>query len=164
MIALTREPSCRRASTIGLDSSMRRPTALTMRSMICMQVPSSLNMMSVGFEPAVPLDVDLVEAVDQDVRDRRVARAATSSGPRPNSSCRTSVISALALVQAERRRVALAVEHAADQRADLRLGVLALDPRQPLEVEPVEQILMDAALQLLIVRRSGYRAAPLADR
>ena len=35
MIAFTREPSASRASTIGLDSSMRRPTELTIRSMIC---------------------------------------------------------------------------------------------------------------------------------
>ncbi len=34
MIALTREPSFKRASTIGDDSSMRRPTAETMRSMM----------------------------------------------------------------------------------------------------------------------------------
>ena len=37
MMALTRDPSCSRASTIGLDSSMRRPTVLTMRSMICIR-------------------------------------------------------------------------------------------------------------------------------
>ena len=37
-MALTREPSGRRASTIGEDSSTRRPTRDTMRSMICMQV------------------------------------------------------------------------------------------------------------------------------
>ncbi|MNS49305.1 hypothetical protein D3C72_819090 [compost metagenome] len=34
MIAFTREPSSRRASHMGLDSSMRRPTWLTMRSMM----------------------------------------------------------------------------------------------------------------------------------
>ena len=33
MIALTREPSLSRASTIGEDSSMRRPSGATMRSM-----------------------------------------------------------------------------------------------------------------------------------
>ena len=32
-MALTREPSLRRASTIGVDSSMRRPSGVTMRSM-----------------------------------------------------------------------------------------------------------------------------------
>ena len=35
MMAFTREPSGRRASTIGDDSSMRRPTRETMRLMIC---------------------------------------------------------------------------------------------------------------------------------
>ena len=34
MIALTREPSGRRASTRGLDSSMRRPSGVMIRSMI----------------------------------------------------------------------------------------------------------------------------------
>ena len=33
MMALTREPSLRRASTSGDDSSMRRPSGVTMRSM-----------------------------------------------------------------------------------------------------------------------------------
>jgi len=31
MIALTREPSSRRASTSGVDSSIRRPSGVTMR-------------------------------------------------------------------------------------------------------------------------------------
>ena len=33
-MALTRDPSLRRASTMGVDSSMRRPTWLTILSMI----------------------------------------------------------------------------------------------------------------------------------
>lgn len=41
MIALTREPSGRRASTIGVDSSIRRPTRETMRSMIFIRCASS---------------------------------------------------------------------------------------------------------------------------
>ena len=48
MIALTREPSASRASTIGLDSSIRRPIELTMRSMICWRCRSSLKVTSVG--------------------------------------------------------------------------------------------------------------------
>ena len=48
MIALTREPSARRASTMGLDSSMRRPTELTIRSIICIRCRSSLKTMSVS--------------------------------------------------------------------------------------------------------------------
>ena len=55
------------------------------------------------------------------------------------------MISALALEQAERRRLALAVEQADDQAADFRLGILALDARQPLEVQAVEQLLVNRA-------------------
>ena len=36
MIAFTREPSVRRASTMGLDSSTRRPIGAMMRSMMRM--------------------------------------------------------------------------------------------------------------------------------
>ena len=72
MMALTREPSGSRASTIGLDSSMRRPTELTMRSMICIRCVSSRNDRGALLELALALDVDLVVAVDQDVRDVRV--------------------------------------------------------------------------------------------
>ena len=43
MIAFTREPSVRRASTIGQTSSTRRPTFDTMRSMICIKCALSRN-------------------------------------------------------------------------------------------------------------------------
>jgi len=43
MIALTREPSMSRASTKGEDSSMRRPTLLTMRSITRRRCASSSN-------------------------------------------------------------------------------------------------------------------------
>ena len=41
MMALTREPSLRRASTMGLDSSTRRPTWETILSMMRSRWPSS---------------------------------------------------------------------------------------------------------------------------
>lgn len=41
MIAFTREPSGRRASTIGLDSSMRRPTRETIFSITFIRCASS---------------------------------------------------------------------------------------------------------------------------
>ncbi len=41
MIALTRDPSGRRASTIGLDSSMRRPTRETIFSITFIRCASS---------------------------------------------------------------------------------------------------------------------------
>ena len=40
MMAFTRDPSASRASTMGEDSSMRRPTAETMRSMMFMRCAS----------------------------------------------------------------------------------------------------------------------------
>src|SRR5438270_623704 len=48
MMALTREPSARRASTIGLDSSTRRPTALTILSITWRYWVSSVKARSVG--------------------------------------------------------------------------------------------------------------------
>ena len=48
MMAFTREPSGRRASTMGELSSMRRPTRDTMRSMICSRCWSSRKMTGVG--------------------------------------------------------------------------------------------------------------------
>ena len=48
MIALTRDPSARRASTYGCDSSMRRPIGETMRSITAITLASSMNCMSVS--------------------------------------------------------------------------------------------------------------------
>jgi hypothetical protein len=47
MIAFTREPSGKRASTRGVDSSMRRPTREMIRSMIRRRCASSRNWTSV---------------------------------------------------------------------------------------------------------------------
>jgi hypothetical protein len=48
MMALTREPSGRRASTIGLDSSTRRPTRDTIFSMIFIRCVLSWKLMPVS--------------------------------------------------------------------------------------------------------------------
>ncbi len=73
MIALTREPSGRRASTRGLESSMRRPIGVMIRSMIRSTCSSSRNVLSTCGDLARPLDVDLRRAVDHDLGDGRVA-------------------------------------------------------------------------------------------
>ncbi len=72
--ALTRLPSGRRASTIGLASSTRRPTRETILSMTRRRWSSSMNAASTGVDPAEPLDVDPVRAVDHDLGDVRVAQ------------------------------------------------------------------------------------------
>ena len=72
MIALTREPSGRRASTRGLVSSMRRPSGVMIRSMI-RRTCSSFRKYAVDPQDlAVALDVDVVRAVDHDLGDRLV--------------------------------------------------------------------------------------------
>ena len=48
MIAFTRDPSGRRASTIGLASSMRRPVWATIRSITCSRCRSEANWTSVS--------------------------------------------------------------------------------------------------------------------
>ncbi len=150
MIALTREPSLRRASTIGLDSSMRRPTELTIRSMICSRWRLSLNTIVGGLEPAVPLDVDLVVPVHEDVGDVRVAQQRLERAE-AEQLVQDVDDQALALDEAERGRPRFLPDHLDDQVADLGLGLLARQSVQPLEVQAVEQLLMDAGLQFLIV-------------
>ena len=74
MTALTREPSGRRASTIGLDSSTRRPMGATMRSMMRITCSSFWNVMFDSSSLPVALDVDLARAVDHDLGDALVAQ------------------------------------------------------------------------------------------
>jgi Rad3-related DNA helicase len=112
-----------------------------------LQMPFVLERDFRGLEPAVPFDVDLIESIDQDVRDRRVCEQDLERSETEQLVQHVGD-DALALVKAQRCPVA--VEHAANQRPNLRLGVLALDPRQAIEVESVEQILMDAALEFLV--------------
>ena len=76
MIALTRLPSGRRASTIGDDSSMRRPTWATILLMIRRRCDSSLNRTVVSIEPPLALDPDVERAVDHDLGDGVVGEQA----------------------------------------------------------------------------------------
>src|ERR1035438_9492717 len=68
MMAFTREPSWRRASTMGWASSMRRPTWETIFSMMWSRWASSLKRTGVG-ELVVAFDEHLVVAVNQDIAD-----------------------------------------------------------------------------------------------
>ena len=71
-MALIREPSASRASTIGEDSSTRRPTACTMRSMMRRYWCGELKTTLLRRELALALDPDLVELVAHDLSDRAV--------------------------------------------------------------------------------------------
>ena len=69
MMMLTRLPSGRRASTSGCDSSMRRPTCVTMRVAMFMHVRVVAELDVGQLELAAALDIDLLGAVDHDVGD-----------------------------------------------------------------------------------------------
>ena len=74
MMAFTREPSTRRASTIGLDSSTRRPMGAMMRSMMRITCSSFWNVMFDSSSLPASLDVDLARAVDHDLGDALVTQ------------------------------------------------------------------------------------------
>ena len=74
MTALTREPSTRRASTIGDDSSMRRPIGRDDAVDDAHDVLVVLERDVGQLELAVALDVDLARAVDHDFSDGLVAQ------------------------------------------------------------------------------------------
>ena len=76
MMALTREPSGRRASTMGLDSSTRRPTALD-DLVDHLPVLAVVGEGEVGrLDDALPLHPDLVVGVAHDLGDGRVGQRA----------------------------------------------------------------------------------------
>ena len=89
MMALTREPSGRRASTIGEDSSTLRPTRDTMRSMICIKWRSSRNTASILVNiPFFSINTWSLPLTRMSEISR--SRSKGSSGPRPNTSSRRS--------------------------------------------------------------------------
>ena len=71
---MTREPSCRRASTIGLDSSMRRPTDADDALDDCDKGARRSGRRRRSLPAALALDVDLVVAIDENVRDVGIAQ------------------------------------------------------------------------------------------
>ena len=76
MIALTREPSGRRASTIGLDSSRRRPSGAMMRSITSRTWRSSTNCFDVSSIRPRRSTNTLRVAVDHDLGDVGIVQQA----------------------------------------------------------------------------------------
>ena len=163
MIALTRLPSGRRASTIGLDSSTRRPTRATILSMVRRRCASSVKVPSTWIDPPGALDVDRVEAVDHDLGDVGVAQVGLERSvaedvvgdllgdPRP--------------VGDRERRVVLR-QHLLQRLTHLLLELGLGQPRVvELGPEVVEQRLVHGALQVgERVRRCAGRAASAAAK
>ena len=120
--ALTRLPSARRASTIGEDSSIRRPTAETIFWMIRSRCRSSLKRTGRRLEHAVALDEDLGVAVDQDVGDGRVLEQRLE---RPEAEQLVEDVADQLLALGLVERLVLLRELLVDDVADFRLDLLA---------------------------------------
>ena len=89
MMAFTRDPSASRASTMGDDSSTRRPTAPTIRSMICNKCRSSRNLTSTFC--SLPKRSTKTMSLPFTRMSEMVGSASSaSSGPRPNTSSSSS--------------------------------------------------------------------------
>ena len=148
MMAFTREPSARRASTIGELSSTRRPIRLTMRSMTRSRWASSWNVAVTRSRTPLALDEHVAIRVDQNVADRRIAQQ------RLERTETEHVVEDLGeqrfpLRQAERRRFLR--QQLREQRADFAFRFGTLDMRERFEVQSTEQLAMDAGAQLEIL-------------
>ena len=119
MTAFTREPSLRRASTSGDDSSMRRPSGVTMRSMTARTRSSSVKRASRQRELAAAArcrscsgSTTMISVMVGSARKR-------SSGPRPSASSASSPMSASRSMLGGMRVVEL-VDDAAERVEHLR--------------------------------------------
>src|SRR4030095_5572889 len=147
MIAFTREPSGRRASTIGDDSSTRRPTRLTMRSITAMR--------------SAAVDEDVLRAVDENVGDVSVTEQwldRAKTGYLPDDL----LDDLLALGLAERGR--LLAQELTNTEPDLVNDFdFVLDLLEGLEIQALDQAVVKIDLQL-IDRAQLVRLIPLRFR
>ena len=164
MIALTRLPSGRRASTIGDDSSMRRPTSATILLMIRRRCESSVKRTVVSYSrpwrstqtsygPLTMISVTLSSA------------SSRSSGPWPRMS---SVSSAARRSRSSRERPDSACEVGLDLRRSPARGVATGSAAGVEELRPElgDHRQVDAVLELGERIRAGAspRAAGRASR
>ena len=112
------------------------------------QVPVVLERRLDAVQRAPALHEDMLVRVDQDVAHRRVAQERLE---RPEAEHVVDELGEERLALAEAERRVLFGEQLGQQRADLALGARAIDVRERLEVQPVEQLAVDIALQLEIL-------------
>ena len=144
MIALKREPSSMRASTIGQVSSTRRPTFEMIRSMICIRWLLSRKVTLGLLHLAAALDVDVLRAVDEDVADRRVLQQHFQR-PQAERLVEHLVDQPFALVAVQQR--VFGVAEMLDDQADLAAEHVAFQFADPRQVELVDQLAVDPLLQ-----------------
>src|SRR5262249_37280281 len=102
MAAFTREPSGRRASTSGDDSSTRRPTRETTFSMMRSRWAASLNSHGGAVQFAAALHVYQTRGGHQNIGDRRILQQRLER-PQAEYLIENFLDNAVLLHQAERR-------------------------------------------------------------
>src|SRR5207249_6902880 len=109
------------------------------------------------------LDVDPVSAVHQNVRNVRIGEERFE---RTESEQFVQDVGndALALIETQRNRLRLAIEHSDNETANLRLGVLPADLRQPFEVQSIQEVVVNPTLQVLILRMPNIDTARGSSR
>ena len=135
---------------------MRRPTVLHDPLDDLHQVPIVAKDDVGLLQPPVPFDIDLVEPIHEDVRNRAVAKQ-TLERPQAEELVEDVDHQRFTFLQAEGRRVLAALDDVEDQPTNLRFGLLLTHLRQAVEVEPVQQLGVDASLQILVAALPGIR-------
>ena len=161
IIALTRDPSGRRASTMGELSSMRRPKGATIFSMMCCTCWLSRKRTSVQLEAAPPLDVDLKGAVHHDLADGRVVHQRVD-GAVPRHLVDDLLLEPFLLLPGE---VVLAVgDHCGDDACDLlfELPLILLGLGQEIGADLVDQSVVNRLFESAIEGRPGPGVASVA--
>ncbi len=163
MIAFTREPSLRRASTMGVDSSTRRPTWLTILSMMRSRCASSRKADAGQFPvgPCAPRRPAC--ACSPECREMVGSCSSGSSGPSPNTSSRTSSQICCFSMRAQQR--GLVVDQRDQRLAHLAAHALVVDGGQRLQVDLVQQLAVQRELEFLVLRlERRLRAAGVAQQ
>ena len=137
-MALTREPSLKRASTMGVDSSTRRPTCENDLVDDSQQVGRRRGRWTVvSFKQALALNVYLLVRVHQDVAYGGVLEQRFRGVQGRNTSSRTSSQICCFFERTQQR--GLGIDQAEQSLADLAANALVVDGGQRFEVDLVEQ-------------------------
>ena len=130
---------------MGCASSIRRPTWETIFSMMCSRWALSLKRTGVSARRAVALDVDLVEAVDQDVGDGRFLEERLQ---RPQAEDLIEHLLDDPVLLGRGHGHALVHQQALDDAADLGTHAVLGNRRDAFQVQHADQLAMNLALQL----------------
>ena len=147
MMALTREPSLRRASTIGLDSSTRRPTWETILSMMRNRCAVVVEAHVGQLQQSLALHVDLLVAVHQDVGDGRVLQQRFE---RSQAEDFVQHLMADALLFGGGEQVGFLLHHGQDGLPHFGAYAVVIDAGEGLQVDALQQLAVQGEFQLLV--------------